>query len=95
MPSTVGVVTQFLGGERRTLLQPHLHELNLSAGDRLRLCSDGLHDVVAEEHISEVLFLPAEAAAAGMLEAVLNAGARDNVSLLIVDVLDGPMDVMK
>ncbi len=37
-------VTRYLGGPRRTVVEPHPHGQQLGPGDGLLLCSDGLHD---------------------------------------------------
>jgi hypothetical protein len=58
-------------------------------GDRVLLCSDGLSDVVPEEDITRVLRSSArdpERAARELVEAALEAGGPDNVSVVVVDV---------
>jgi PPM family protein phosphatase len=56
-------------------------------GDRLLLCSDGLSDVVSDATIAAALSSPDRAAAADrLIELALEAGARDNVSVLVADV---------
>jgi protein phosphatase len=58
-------------------------------GDRMLLCSDGLSDVVPEEDIARVLRSSArdpEVAARELVEAALEAGGPDNVSVVVVDV---------
>ena len=59
------------------------------AGDRLLLCSDGLSDVVGDEAIAAALREePARDACAERLVALaLGAGARDNVSVVVADVV--------
>lgn len=60
------------------------------AGDRYLLCSDGLTDEVADDEIAEILRTvddPDDAAA--VLVARANAhGGRDNITVVIVDVVD-------
>jgi protein phosphatase len=60
-------------------------------GDRFLLCSDGLVDEVHDDAIADVLTTIADAqAAADELVALANReGGRDNVTVLVVDVLDG------
>lgn len=68
-----------------------LLELSLSVGDRLLLCSDGLTDMVSDHRIAELLYVPdTQAAAAGLVEAALEAGGSDNVTCLVFDLVDGP-----
>jgi PPM family protein phosphatase len=60
-------------------------------GDRLLLCSDGLVDEISDDHISDLLIEhtdPAEAAQA-LVDAANASGGRDNVTVVVVDVLEG------
>lgn len=65
--------------------------LPLVRGDRFVLCSDGLVDEVPDTDISKVLEEnPDPQAAVDLLIAMANeAGGRDNVTIIIVDVLEG------
>jgi serine/threonine protein phosphatase PrpC len=60
-------------------------------GDRFLLCSDGLVDEVRDADIAGVLVAQADPqAAAEALVALANRqGGRDNITVLVVDVLDG------
>jgi serine/threonine protein phosphatase PrpC len=61
------------------------------AGDRILLCSDGLTDLVAETRIADVLRLrDPRAAATVLVHAALQAGGVDNVTCVVLDVVDGP-----
>ncbi len=63
-------------------------------GDRLLLCSDGLWDEVGDEVISMVLSNhddPKEAASKLVLWAK-EAGGRDNITVIVLDVVDGAED---
>jgi protein phosphatase len=63
-------------------------------GDRLLLCSDGLTDLVDETRIAEVLRLADPMSAAAVLtQSALAAGGRDNVTCIVLDVVDGPLVV--
>lgn len=70
---------------------PAVVEVAVQPGDRLMLCSDGLTDVVPEARIADVLSLqdPRSAAARLVVEA-LGAGGPDNVTCVVLDVLEGP-----
>ena len=60
-------------------------------GDRILLCSDGLVDEITDDHITEILLEhpdPNEAAQA-LVDAANEAGGRDNITVVIVDVLEG------
>jgi protein phosphatase len=61
-------------------------------GDRFVLCSDGLVDEITDEAITEVLLAhpdDPDAAAQGLVDAANEAGGRDNITIVIVDVLEG------
>jgi protein phosphatase len=60
------------------------------AGDRLLLCSDGLSDVVDDQEIAAVLArYSREEAAERLVASALEHGGRDNVSVVVADVI-GP-----
>jgi PPM family protein phosphatase len=83
------IVTRALG------IEPHVRvdawTLPIVTGDRFLLCSDGLVDEVGDETILELMDRIADPqTAANELVATANRhGGRDNVTVLIVDVLDG------
>ena len=60
--------------------------------DRYLLCSDGIHGVLTERRIGEILRSRAdpEATARSLTEAALAAGSQDNVTALVLDVIDLP-----
>lgn len=66
-------------------------DLEVCPGDRLPLCSDGLTDLVDESRIAEVLRLAAPQSAAVLTQSALHAGGRDNVTCVVLDVVDGPL----
>ena len=82
------VVTQSLGGATRpTAVAPHLAHAPLADGARLLICSDGVSDPLTFDALQEALQGPSPAAAVGaLLAAVAAAGARDNTSLIVLDV---------
>ena len=60
--------------------------------DRFILCSDGLVDEITDEHITDVLKAHPDdpaAAARALVAAANEAGGRDNVTVIVVDVLEG------
>ena len=68
--------------------------LAVRTGDRLLLCSDGLSDLVPEPIIAELLAVAdPHSAAAALTSAALEAGGRDNVTAVVLDVVEGPMVV--
>jgi serine/threonine protein phosphatase PrpC len=65
--------------------------LDVGVGDRLLLCSDGLTDLVDDARIAEALVREdADDAASVLTEAALHAGGRDNITCIVLDVVDGP-----
>ena len=61
-------------------------ELELQPGDRLLLCTDGLINMVEPERIRELMGLPAEAATEALIQAALDGGGTDNVTVVLVDI---------
>jgi protein phosphatase len=61
------------------------------SGDRLLLCSDGLWDEVGDELIAMVLAnrKDPEEAASELVRWAKDAGGRDNITVIVVDVVDG------
>ncbi len=62
--------------------------VDLEAGDRLLLCSDGLWEMVRDRMLERVLHVCKNAPEASdyLLKAALHNGGADNVSVLVVDV---------
>jgi PPM family protein phosphatase len=82
------VVLAALDGSPRE--PPALMALEARLGDRLLLCSDGLTDVVEVGAIAAALRIASKRACAQRLvELALAAGGRDNVSVVIADVVSG------
>ena len=61
-------------------------------GDRLLLCSDGLSDVLGDEEIAALLAgeRDAQRCAELLVDHALAAGARDNVTVVVADVVARP-----
>jgi len=80
------VVTRAVGGPEG--LEPDFWLLPSVEGDRLVLCSDGLTAEVPDARITEVLLAhpDPQAAADALVQAALDAGGHDNVSVVVVDV---------
>ncbi|MFV0427089.1 MAG: protein phosphatase 2C domain-containing protein [Beutenbergiaceae bacterium] len=63
-------------------------ELELEPGDRLLLCSDGLSDYVLPAELGQALSTEdRDAAADELVQAALQAGTRDNVTVVVADVV--------
>jgi serine/threonine protein phosphatase PrpC len=83
------VITRAVGS--RDGFQPDFWLVPMVSGDRLLLCSDGLLKEADLTEITRVLSTagPAADTVNTLLELALQAGARDNVSIIVVDVRPG------
>ena len=82
------IVTRAIGGSHDIELDQI--DLPLTAGDRLMLCSDGLPRCVYEQTMEAALIsapTPEQACSALLREALEN-GAPDNVSVIIIDMIE-------
>jgi serine/threonine protein phosphatase PrpC len=86
------VITNVVGGTE-AVVNVQAHALNVRAGDRLLLCSDGLTEMVPDQAIAAILAAEAdpEAACKKLVAEANDAGGRDNVTVLIVR-FDAPPD---
>ena len=84
------VITRSLGGNQRS--EPDLFVLPLAAAPRLVLCSDGISGMLDHEQMRGVLAADADPgrAADALLAAALDAGGRDNATVVVVDALTDP-----
>jgi PPM family protein phosphatase len=68
--------------------------IHVELGDRLLLCSDGLSDLVPDDAIAELLQTADPQSASAVLgQAAIAAGGRDNVTAVVLDLVDGPVVV--
>jgi serine/threonine protein phosphatase PrpC len=82
------------GGPETGMGDPDLVDLEAEVGDRLLLCTDGLTDLVDEERIGELMRLAdPHSAAAVLTQSALVAGGKDNITCVVLDVVDGPVVV--
>ena len=81
------VVTQALQGED---VNPSYATMVPRAGDRWLLCSDGLSNVVRPDTLAEVLttYPDRDACAGKLIDLALHAGAPDNVTVVVADVVE-------
>jgi protein phosphatase len=86
------LVTRVLTGQHDD--EPDLAVREARIGDRYLLCSDGLSGFVARDTIQEVLEqgMPPGKTADRLVELAMRAGAPDNVTCIIGDVVDLDMD---
>ena len=72
-------------------VQPSLGSFDLLPGDRILLCSDGLSDVVAPERMEQIVSAwDPEAASDQLIQAALDRGGPDNVTVQLVEPLGSP-----
>ncbi len=65
--------------------------LDARIGDRFMICSDGLSDLVDDVRIAAILRTQdPEIATAELASSALAAGGRDNITVVVVDVIGGP-----
>ncbi len=84
------VITRAVGFNARPM--PDFWMVQLHAGLRFLICTDGLTKEVSDEKIRmhfAASLSPAETAGA-LIDAALAAGGRDNVSAIVIDVLEAP-----
>jgi protein phosphatase len=82
------VITQALGCSDP--LRVVLGKATLRRGDRLLLCTDGLHGELSDRRIAELLALgePAQATLERMQAEALEKGGRDNITALLMELTD-------
>lgn len=84
------LITRALGAGADS--QPDTMVLKAHPGDRYLLCSDGLSGELTPEHLQALLvsYADPEAAAVALTQAALEAGGRDNIAVIVIDVLPPP-----
>ncbi len=80
------MVTRSLGSDPDT--QPDLYELNVEAGDRLLLCSDGLTTMLEDDEIATILkgVSDPQRCATTLVSEANRAGGYDNTTVIVTDV---------
>jgi protein phosphatase len=70
---------------------PDVQVVNIKAGDRLLLCTDGLTGVVSDDGMATYMAGQTEmqACAEGLGQLALDSGSRDNVSCVTIEVNEG------
>jgi protein phosphatase len=76
------VLLRYLGAGNATA---DVHHVGLESGDQLLLCTDGLHDLVDEPAISQILQgqKSAQATCDELISAALDAGGKDNITVIL------------
>ena len=83
------VITRALGNDPATT--PDLYEINAEAGDRVLVCSDGLTSMLEDNQISDILARQSDPqkCADALVNAAIDAGGADNVTVIVADVEGG------
>ena len=89
------VITRALGSDPSTL--PDIYEMNVSAGDRLLLCSDGLSGMVDDPLLESILarVKDPQRCAAALVNEAITAGGHDNVTAIVVDAPSNTEAIIK
>ena len=80
------VVTRAIGSDIH--MRPDIYELNVDAGDRILLCSDGLSSMISNNAIESIMRRQSDAqhCADELVTAALENGGADNVTVVVADV---------
>ena len=92
-----GPLIQYLGASAEEIkVEPHIVDCPLEDGDVYLLCTDGLTDMVPENAIESIVrdhlnktktdVKPLEKAVQALLDEALNAGGRDNITIILSQV---------
>lgn len=84
------VLSQALGTQRD--VDPVITDEELREGDRVLLCSDGLHGLVSDDAIAQILGSAGDVAVASetLIAAAVSAGSPDDVTVIVAEC--GPME---
>lgn len=80
------VITRTIGSDIH--MRPDIYELNVDAGDRILLCSDGLSSMISNNAIESIMRRQSDAqhCADELVTAALENGGADNVTVVVADV---------
>lgn len=80
------VITRAIGSDIH--MRPDIYELNVDAGDRILLCSDGLSSMISNNAIESIMRRQSDAqhCADELVTAALEHGGADNVTVVVADV---------
>jgi len=80
-------LSQYLGiPEEEFIIEPHSAAMNLQAGDKILLCSDGLTDMLSEDTIKNILLMniKPKVTVRKLVDASIAEGGKDNITALLV-----------
>jgi protein phosphatase len=84
------IITRALGIDPN--VEVDLYTIDARTGDRLLLCSDGLTTMVSDDDVLRLALLDTDprVAADRLVDAANEAGGEDNITVLVIDVLEAP-----
>ena len=85
------IVTRALGVD--SVVEVDLMTVDLQEGDRILICSDGLSSMIDSDSIASILEEESDpqVAAERLVDAANEAGGEDNITVVILDIVDGEM----
>ncbi|MDO4182079.1 MAG: Stp1/IreP family PP2C-type Ser/Thr phosphatase [Coriobacteriia bacterium] len=88
------VITRALGSNPS--MKPDIYEINVEAGDRLLLCSDGLSSMITNEEIQRIMAHTSDPqrCASQLVNEAVAAGGFDNITVIVVNI-EGFAEVRK
>lgn len=89
LPEQAHIITRCLGNQGNNQADMLLGRDRIRTGDWFLLCSDGLHDVVADEQMEEMLRAhegPLLDLCEALVQQALNNGSQDNISIILCHV---------
>lgn len=91
-PQAAGAILQALGVTED--VEPSLSIVGLRAGDRVLVCSDGLHGLVEATTLGIVLAtrVPVDQVVARLIAAAREAGGHDNITAVVIEVEAAPRE---
>lgn len=83
------VITRALGAE--TDVKPDFFTIKLRTGDRVLLCTDGLHGELTDEEICRIAREASDpaGACAALVDSANRHGGRDNITVICLEVVEG------
>jgi protein phosphatase len=77
------------------VVEPDLSMREAKAGDRFLLCTDGLHGVLTDEQLQQLMSVgDPTGTVTSLVEKALEAGAPDNVTCVIADLVADPSELV-
>ncbi len=82
-------LTQHLGiFPEEMIIEPHIISTQISEGNRMMICSDGLYNALSKDDIRELMGLETVASETVdlMVNEALQKGSKDNITVIVIDI---------